>query len=41
MREILERVGDGVIADAEFIRPRTDASHLSVDAGNTRCWTAT
>jgi hypothetical protein len=34
MREILECVGDGVIAvDTEFIRPRTGASHLGVDAG--------
>ncbi len=34
MREIFERVGDGVTAvDTEFIRPRMDASHLIVDAG--------
>jgi hypothetical protein len=42
MREIFERVGDGVTAvDTELIRPRMDASRLIVDAGNTRCGTAT
>jgi hypothetical protein len=34
MREIFERVGDGVTAvDTESIRPRMDARHLIVDPG--------
>jgi glyoxylase-like metal-dependent hydrolase (beta-lactamase superfamily II) len=34
MREVFERVGDGVTAiDTLLIRPRMDASHLIVDAG--------